>query len=259
MNKQLISFLIILLVASLGIVSAENSTELIEQPTIQAIEGGDSNISFEDGYKGYCAEWGEHSAEEGQEFYIEDSSTIDNSNYLKAMFLFFYNQTQKDVYATQHMIWKFTDNKQFSRFNQTWYNQIIDIGDKNTIPDAGKIFINDTHQFSFDFKAFVPFINEFQTFFGYQFLIEKIPYNSSIEINNSMVNNSTIIVPEYGNNDSYAEYNGTYDIDDIKNSDISTSDKPNIFGIDKKTGANLWLLGCVIIMVAIIVALHKKI
>lgn len=266
MNKQLISFLIILLVISLGVVSAGNNTAPIEQPTmyisngptIQAIEGGDSNISFEDGYKGYCAEWGEHSAEEGQEFYIKDSSTIDNSNYLKAMFLFFYNQTQKDVYATQHMIWKFTDNKQFSRFNQTWYNQIVDTGDKYTIPDAGKIKLNDTHQFSFDFKAFVPFINEFQNFFAYQFLIEQIPDNSTIQINNSTVNNSTTLLPNYQNNDTYVEYNGTYDIDDIKNSDTSTSDKPNIFGIDKKTGANLWLLGCVIIMVVLIIVAHKR-
>lgn len=266
MFKKLIIFSIICLIASLSIVSAGNNTSPIDNPTmyisegetIQAIEGGDSNISFADGYKGYCAEWGEHSAEEGQEFYIEDSSKIDNSNYLKTMFLFFYNQTQKDVYATQHMIWKFTDNKQFSRFNQTWYNQIVETGDKYTIPDSGKIPLNDTHQFSFSFKALIPFINEFQNFFAYQFLIEEIPDNSTIEINNSTINNSTIILPNYQNNDSYVEYNETYDIDDIKNNDTSTSDKPNIFGIDKKTGANLWLLGCVIVMLMIIWVVDKR-
>ena len=252
MRKQLISLLFILLIISLSTVAAENNT------TITAIESGDSNISFENGYKGYCVEWGEHSAEEGQEFYVKNSSTIDNSNYLKTMFLFFYNQTQKDVYATQHMIWKFTDDKQFSRFNQTWYNQIVDTGDKCTIPDAGKIKLNDTHQFSFDFKAFVPFIDEFQNFFAYQFLIEQIPDNSTIQINNSTVNNSTTLLPNYQNNDTYAEYNGAYDIDDIKNSDTSTSDEPNILGIDKKTGANLWLLGCVIIMMTLILVLHNR-
>ena len=258
MRKQLIICLIICIVASLSIVSAGNNTEPIEQPTIQALEGGDSNISFADGYKGYCAEWGEHSAEKGQEFYIESTSDMNNSNYLKTMFLFFYNQTQKDVYATQHMIWKFTDDKQFSRFNQTWYNQIIETGDKYTIPDAGKIKLNDTHQFSFDFKLFIPFVNEYQNFFGYQFLIEQIPDNSTIEINNSTVNNSTTLLPDYQNNDSYAEYNGTYDINDTKNIDTPTLDKPNVLGVDKKTGANLWLLGCIIIMLMIIWVADKR-
>lgn len=262
MRKQLIICLIICVIMSLNMVSAENNTEptiyVNNQPTIEALEGGDSNISFADGYKGYCAEWGEHSAEAGQEFYIESTSKMNNSNYLKAMFLFFYNQTQKDVYATQHMIWKFTDDKQFSKFNQTWYNQIVGMGDKYTIPDSGKIPINDTHQFSFDFKLFTPFINEFQNFFAYQFLTEEIQYNSTIQINNSTINNSTINVPNYENYNGTLEYNGTYEIDNIKNSSISTSDQPNILGINKKTGANLWLLGCVIIMVAIIVVLHKK-
>jgi len=218
-KKSLI--ILIILIALCGVVYAGNNTEPILNPTmylsdgdtIQALEGGDSNLSFSEGYKGYCAEWGEHSAEEGQEFVLENTDKIDNSNYLKAMFLFFYNQTQKDVYATQHMIWKFTDEKQFSRFNQTWYNQIVETGDKYTIPDSGKIKLNDTHQFSFDFKALIPFVNEFQTFFGYQFLIEEIPNNSTIEINNSTTNNSTTLLPNYQNNNTYIEYNETYDID----------------------------------------------
>lgn len=228
---------------------------LSDGDTVQALEGGDSNLSFSEGYKGYCAEWGEHSAEEGQEFVLEDTSKIDNSNYLKAMFLFFYNQTQKDVYATQHMIWKFTDEKQFSRFNQTWYNQIVETGDKYTIPDVGKIKLNDTHQFSFDFKALVPFVNEFQTFFGYQFLIEKIPDNSTIEINNSTTNNSTIIMPEPQHNDSCVKFNDTTNTEKEKLSDTSTSDTPNILGIDKKTGVNLWMIGCLIILGMLIVML----
>lgn len=100
MNKQFLMFFIFLLIASLSIVSAgNNTTEInntttlyIDEPTIEAMESGDSNISFTDGYKGYCIEWGEHSAEKGEKFYIESSSTInkntkeDVSNYLKTMF-----------------------------------------------------------------------------------------------------------------------------------------------------------------------------
>ena len=258
MIKKFIIILLIL-IACCGIAYGENNTEpamyLLDGDTVQALEGGDSNLSFSEGYKGYCAEWGEHSAEEGQEFVLEDTNKIDNSNYLKAMFLFFYNQTQKDVYATQHMIWKFTDDKQFSRFNQTWYNQIIETGDKYTIPDAGKIKLNDTHQFSFDFKALIPFVDEFQTFFGYQFLIEEIPDNSTIEINNSTTNNSTIIMPEPQHNDSCVKFNDTTNTEKEKLSDTSTSDTPNILGIDRKTGANLWMIGCLIILGMLIIML----
>lgn len=265
MLKKIIVMLFILIILC-GVVYGGNNTNDIPSPTmyvsegqtIEALEGGDSNISFAGGYKGYCAEWGEHSAEEGQEFYIKNSSEIDNSNFLKVMFLFFYNQTQKDVYATQHMIWKFTDNKQFSRFNQTWYDQIVGMGDKYTIPDSGRIPINDTHQFGFEFKGLIPFMNEFQNFFAYNFFIEEIQYNSTIEINNSTVNNSIIIIPEYQNNDSYAEYNGTYNINNIKVNDTPTSDDTNFLHIDKKTGIRLWALGCVIILLMLIFVADRK-
>ena len=170
MNNKSIIFFIILITISIGSVYAGNNTESIYNPTMNildsdtviAIESGDSNISFTDGYKGYCAEWGEHSAEAGQIFYTESTSIMNNSNYLKTMFLLFYNQTQKDVYSTQHMVWKFTDDKQFSRFNQTWYNQIVGMGDKYTIPDQGVILLNNTHQFEFSFKALIAQINEYQ-------------------------------------------------------------------------------------------------
>lgn len=210
MNKKIIILLLIIFFVSLNIGYGGNNTSYVQNPTINieegapiiiAIEGGDSNISFENGYKGYCVEWGEHSAEKGDIFYIESSSKAINtkthedvSNYLKIMFLLTYNQTQKDVYATQHMIWKFTDNKQFSRFNQTWYNQIIDLNEKYKIPDEGKIKINETHYFCFDFKTFVAQINEYQNYFAYKFTIEKVnsTNNSNIIVNNTIADNDTI-------------------------------------------------------------------
>lgn len=253
MRKQFLFLLIILLIFSTSTAFAGNNTTpvdnptitIADKPTIKAIESGDSNISFEQGYRGYCAEWGEHSAEEGQIFYIEDSTKINNSNYLKTMFLFFYNQTQKDIYATQHMIWKFTDNKQFSRFNQTWYNQIIETGNKYTIPDDGIIPINKTHQFNFSFKAFIAQINEYQNYFTYKFFIDQIPDNSTIQINNSTTNNSTTIIPNYINNNTHIQYNNINEKNSIINS--STYTLNNI-----KTGISLWTLGCVILMLTII-------
>lgn len=262
MSKLLkIGILIIFLIVSIGFVYGENNTinnfTISNTSTIKAIEGGDSNISFEEGYKGYCAEWGEHSAEQGQEFYIKNTSEMNNSNYLKTMFLFFYDQTQKDVYGTQHMVWKFTDNKQFSRFNQTWYNQIIETGDKYTISDTGKIPINETHQFSFDFKLFMPLINEFQNFFAYQFLIEEITDEPNIEINNSTINNSTVIIPECQNNNSFIQNNETIILDSNFNNVLSISSNPYL-DVTNVTGINLWALGCMIIMLIIIWVFDKK-
>ena len=80
MLKCINNFLFFLLLFDLvNFISTENNTTEIEYPTnylsngeiIETIESEDSNISFENGYKGHCAEWGEHSAEEGQSFYIE--------------------------------------------------------------------------------------------------------------------------------------------------------------------------------------------
>ena len=53
------------------------------------------------------------------------------------------------------MIWKFTDNKQFSKFDKQWYNDIIELSNKYKISDSGTIKINDTHEVVFDFKVFV--------------------------------------------------------------------------------------------------------
>lgn len=53
------------------------------------------------------------------------------------------------------MIWKFTDNKQFSKFDKQWYNDIIELSNKYKISDSGTIKINDIHEVAFDFKVFV--------------------------------------------------------------------------------------------------------
>ena len=64
MLKCINNFLFLLLFALVNFISTENNTTEIEYPTnylsngeiIEAIESEDSNISFENGYKGYCAE-----------------------------------------------------------------------------------------------------------------------------------------------------------------------------------------------------------
>ena len=162
MNKKLIILLIIFAIASLSAVSAGNNTTVVDNPivvvedgpTVEALESGDSNISFSDGYKGYCIEWGEHSAEAGNKFYIHED--VDNN--IKVFFTYFYKESQKDTIATQHMIWKFTDNKEFSRFNQTLYNQIINVSKNIKVPNEGTLKIDNTilPTFFFAFCNFSP-------------------------------------------------------------------------------------------------------
>lgn len=265
-----ILFILLIFFLTIGAVSAGNNTTEIEHPTsyqsdletVTALESGDSNISFSNGYKGYCIEWGEHSAEENETFYVDDTSKIINkqthedvSNYLKVMFLFFYNKTQENPIATQHMIWKFTDNKQFSKFDRNWYNDIVIVGNVIQVPDYGTVPLNSTHQMVFEFKTFVAKINEYQNYFGYKFYIEKISSNESIQINNSTVNNNTTLLLNISLNETDIQFNTTSDIKKEKKIVLSTS------SILKKhiTGAPLkWFFGWIVILLIIILLCYRK-
>lgn len=161
----------------------DNPTQYIsDEPMTEALESGDSNISFSDGYKGYCIEWGEHSAEKGDKFYIRDED-VDNN--IKTFFVYFYEESQRDVIATQHMIWKFTDDKQFSRFNQTLYEKIIEKSATVKVPNDGVLKINDTTEMVYSFRNFISNFNEYQNYFAYKI------YFRNITLQNNLTQNST--------------------------------------------------------------------
>lgn len=161
----------------------DNPTQYIsDEPMTEALESGDSNISFSDGYKGYCIEWGEHSAEKGDKFYIYDED-VDNN--IKTFFVYFYEESQRDVIATQHMIWKFTDDKQFSRFNQTLYEKIIEKSATVKVPNDGVLKINDTTEMVYSFRNFISNFNEYQNYFAYKI------YFRNITLQNNLTQNST--------------------------------------------------------------------
>lgn len=264
MNKQLIALLIICAIASLSTVYAGNNTTTIDTPTahieqgetVIAIESGDSNISFSDGYKGYCAEWGEHSAERGDKFYIHDK--VDNN--IKVFFTYFYEDAQKDTIATQHMIWKFTDGKEFSKFNKTLYNQIITKAATVQVPNQGTIKIDNNTEMVFSFKMFISEFEEYQNYFGYKIFFRNISDNSSIQINNSMINNSNSYLDKYQNNESIiAEYDIII-INDNVNSQASTSDYKKIVKFPNQhiTGDSIRLLiAAMIIIIGSYVIIRK--
>lgn len=161
----------------------DNPTHYISyEPMTEALESGDSNISFSDGYRGYCIEWGEHSAEKGDKFYVYDAD-VDNN--IKTFFVYFYEESQRDVIATQHMIWKFTDNKQFSRFNQTLYEKIIEKAATVNVPNDGVLKINDTTEMVYSFRNFISNINEYQNYFGYKIYFRNTTLESNLTQNST--------------------------------------------------------------------------
>jgi len=235
-------FLIFLFFLLIGVVSANNTT--IYKENITALESGDSNISFSDGYKGYCIEWGEKSAEKGDTFYTDDN--VDNN--IKTFFVYFYPESQKDVIATQHMIWKFTDNKEFSKFNKTLYDQIITKSSTTKIPNEGSIPFGENQKMVFSFKNFISEFEERQNYFGYKIFFTDI----TCQINNSTVNNITVISPELLNNNSTLTFNELI-LDEVKNeTDTSILDYEKIVIFSHQTGINTnWLIGCLVLLIII--------
>lgn len=250
MNQKVIFILLFFLF--IGTVNAGNNTTTINYPTqhlengemITALESGDSNISFSDNYKGYCIEWGEHSAEVGDKFYIHN----DADNNIKTFFVYFYKESQRDVIATQHMIWKFTDNKQFSRFNQTLYEQIIAKSATTQVPNEGSIPYENQTMF-FNFKTFISEIEEHQNYFGYKIFFK----NSINQIINNTTNNLTTILPQLQNNLSQVLFNQSYTTNIINDNQISTPINEKIVISDHETGINIgWIIFIIILIIYIL-------
>lgn len=197
MRKLVIFCLIVFCVfVSVGSVCAnENVTKISDSDlknvgisdTVECLDGGDSNISFSDDYKGYCIEWGEDSAEKGDKFIVDGN--VDNN--LKVFFVYFYKDAQKDVISTQHMIWKFSDGKEFSRFNKTLYDNIVCVSDKVSVSNDGTLKVSDTCEMVFSFRNFISPIDSHQNYFGYKVFFRNITNESSVIVNNSTVNNYT--------------------------------------------------------------------
>lgn len=189
MKLKLLLLLTILIIAISPVMAGNNTTVvdnptqyLSDEPMTEALESGDSNISFSGGYNGYCIEWGEHSAEKGDRFYIHDGD-VDNN--IKTFFVYFYEESQRDVIATQHMIWKFTDNKQFSRFNQTLYEKITEKAKTVQVPNDGVLKINNTTEMVYSFRNFISNINEYQNYFGYKIFFQNITDKNNLTTNST--------------------------------------------------------------------------
>ena len=184
----------------LNFVSAENETNILRssesEEEVRASEDGHVNISFENGYNGYCINYGEHEAATGQEYSVQDTTYATNKNsgesvgnYLKVYFVDYYEDAMRDEIVTQHTIWHFTDDFNGWRIDPILIENIKTTASTKTIPDNGAVRqINNTTEAVFDFQVLSSDKSDHQNFFAY-----KITYRDIVKdiIDNATSSNST--------------------------------------------------------------------
>ena len=192
MKKPLFTILLVIfaITSCLNFVSAENETDILRnsesEEEVLATKDGHLNITFDNGYNGYCIEYGEHEAKIGQEYSVENTSHAINKNtgesvgnYLKVYFVDYYEDAMRDDIVTQHTIWHVTDD----------FNGWRIAAATKTIPDSGAVRqINNTTEAVFDFQVLSSAESDNQNFFAY-----KITYRDIIKdiIGNSTISNDT--------------------------------------------------------------------
>ena len=202
MKKPLFTILLVIfaITSCLNFVSAENETDILRnsesEEEVLATKDGHLNITFDNGYNGYCIEYGEHEAKIGQEYSVENTSHAINKNtgesvgnYLKVYFVDYYEDAMRDDIVTQHTIWHFTDDFNGWRIDPLLIENIRAAAATKIIPDSGAVRqINNTTEAVFDFQVLSSAESDNQNFFAY-----KITYRDIIKdiIGNSTISNDT--------------------------------------------------------------------
>ena len=188
----------------MNFVSAENETNILRssesEEEVLASEDGHVNITFDNGYNGYCINYGEHEAKTGQEYSVKDTTYATNKNsgesvgnYLKTYFVNYYDDAMRNDIVTQHTIWHFTDDFNGWRIDPLLIENIKSTASTKTIPDSGAVRqINNTTEAVFDFQILSSDKSGHQNFFAY-----KITYRDIVK---------EIIANASGSNDTSAEY-----------------------------------------------------
>ena len=178
----------------LGIVCAQDVNETdtgTTDDTQDVISDGDTatsqregirNVTFSDGYNGYCINMSKDHAYVGSEFTIKDTSFAINNkyntpigNYLKILFVDYYDFAIKDADNTSEVIWDFSDRYYLDSSNPITQAILKDAEDGRTIPDHGAVKkINSTTEAVFDFEIFNPSDDSIQNFFGYEITFRSI-------------------------------------------------------------------------------------
>ena len=160
----------------------ESEEERIGKKVVATSEGY-QNITFDDGYNGYCANKYLKDADIGDEFTVQDTSKLINpnynesvGNYLKILFVDHYDYVMQNELTATLAVWEFTDNP----YKTDSYLEIIptilkEAQDGRIIPDHGEIKkINNTTEAIFDFECLESTDDEIQNFFGYRITYREI-------------------------------------------------------------------------------------
>lgn len=232
MNKKIfiIILIILMLIYSINYVCADSHNKT------HAIESGDSNITFANGYKGYCIEYREHSAKENDTFYIKNTSHIINqdnetvANYLKVFFTYFHNNTlhnnqgYNQTIFNQHIIWYFTDNFTSSpiiKHNLDLIHSIKEVALTHHVPDDGELRVNNTTEMIYHFRTLIsPFVDN-QNFLGYNIIFRNITAyeNQTENETDNLIQNITndTEIKNITNNNPNITKNLTNDIQNLTN------------------------------------------
>lgn len=282
MRKSII--FIILLILFINIAYAGNNTSETQYHTYSikysdnvthTLEGGDSNIEFANGYRGYCVEYREKSAEKDDKFYVTNTSHITNknnnqdvSNHIKTFFTYFYNNTQsnnlthngKPVDQTiynQHIIWYFTNDfsSPITDNSTELLNNIIKKSNTMKIPDDGTLKIDNKTEMSYSFRGLLSFFEEHQNYFGYNISFRDVSDN--ISTNSNINKNNTNISEEKKN---------TTDLDNEQNNKTTQqkqythnhSSSINILSLNNlKTGNPLFAL-LIVLLISAAIMIYKE-
>lgn len=225
-------------------VSAQNETEIISatneeeiesriEEEVKSTENGHFNITFDDGYSGYCINYGDHEATIGDTFNVKDTShAINNNNgkevgnYIKIYFVDYYEHAMKDEIVTQHTIWHFTDDFNGWRLNYDIIDNVKNTALTKTIPDSGAVKqINNTTEAVFYFEVLSSGISGHQNFFGYKIIYRDIGRSSETnDTENSTLDNSTSVNSSgEGESIQYSKSNNTNESTDFKSNNANST------------------------------------
>lgn len=210
-----------------------------DEDLVKSSEDGHFNISFDDGYNGYCINYGQEEAKANDTFKVKDTGYAVNNqtgksvgNYLKVYFYDYYEHAMKNEIVTQHTIWHFTDNFNGWRLDYDLIENIKNTASTKIIPDHGAVKkINNTTEAIFDFEVLESGISGNQNYFAYKItyrdIINGILNNTLTSPGNKTPTNNTA-TPNAGEN--YTHENNT-DSSKIKENNTHTNKTENVYTV----------------------------
>ena len=227
---------------------------------VKSKENGHFNITFEDGYNGYCINYGDQEAKINDEFEVKDTTAaINNKNgesighYLKTFFVEFHDIAVKNKYDTQKIIWAFSDNFDF---NKDLVQQIKDISVNLTIPDHGAIKkINETTEALFDFEVLGTDKNNHQNFFGYKITYRNIPVEAE---NNTTEKQENTTIPQENETENITVLTSKNQTEDLKDNTESEIENKPVNLLKHTTGTELTVAILALIFGFVLVGKYYK-